>query len=720
MTTQWNEREGVFLEEDVMEERIQKIMNFIRDDVYTPMRSSDMAVLLQVPVTEQEQFENIIQDLIKAGKLVLTKKGKLMEPEALNMGSGTFVGNAKGFGFVVTEDKAESDIFIPAGLTNGAMHKDKVLFKKTAQQRGNRPEGEIVSIIERGLNGIVGTLELEKGFGFVVPDNKKIGKDIFISRENCKGAVNGHKVVVKITKPPTESRNPEGKIIEILGHVNDPGVDILSIIREYELPIDFPHDVYAEVEQIEDVVTAEDIKGRTDLRDVTMVTIDGDDAKDLDDAVSLTKLENGHFKLGVHIADVSHYVAPHSALDTEAYKRGTSTYLVDRVIPMLPHKLSNDVCSLNPSIDRLTLSCIMEIDAQGTVVAHEICESVINIDRRMSYDVVNDLLINEQSEYKKEYGALLDMFSHMQELCKILRDKRIKRGAIEFDFVEAKIILDAEGNPIDIKAYERNIANSIIEEFMLVSNETVAEQFFWLDIPFLYRSHEEPDSEKMIKLGEFIHNFGYSFKGSATHPKSIQKLLANFESTPQEIIIDRIVLRSLKQARYTDTNDGHFGLAAKYYCHFTSPIRRYPDLQIHRIIKAYLHNGITDKKSKSLAKHLPEVAAHCSRRERVSEEAERETDSLKKVQYMKDKVSNTFDGIISSVTRWGLYVELPNTVEGMVSVSAMDDDYYIFDEKNMLYVGERTKKMYRLGDKVKVLLTRANVLERTLDFEFVE
>lgn len=705
--------------EELIQERKDKILAFIKDDNYKPMRVHDIALLLEVPISDRALFESIINELIKEGKIVLTKKEKVMFPEMLNIISGTFISNAKGFGFVSTENPFENDIFIAASNINGAMHRDKV-FCKVLYDNGRRPEGEIIKVLERGMNQIVGTFEQSGGFGFVVPDDKKMAQDIFISRENSKGAVTGHKVVVKITKPPADRRNPEGKVVEILGHINDPGVDILSIIRQYDLPSDFPDNVYNQIEKISDEVVPEDIEGRKDLRNITMVTIDGEDAKDLDDAVSLDMLSNGNYKLGVHIADVTNYVRENTHLDKEAFKRGTSVYLVDRVIPMLPHKLSNGICSLNAGVDRLALSCIMEIDESGKVVSHEICQSVINVNKRMSYTVVNDLLTNESSEYLSENEFLIPMFKNMEKLRNILLNKRIKRGAIEFDFAEAKIILDENGKPIDIKAYERNIATSIIEEFMLVCNETVAEEYFWLELPFVYRSHAEPDEEKIEKLSEFISKFGYILKGNGNHPKSIQKILAKAKDKPEDAIINRIVLRSLKQARYTAVNEGHFGLAAKYYCHFTSPIRRYPDLEIHRIIKEHLNGNLSEKRISYLSKKTPEVAKQSSIRERVADEAERETDNLKKVEYMKDKIGECFEGIISGVTSWGIYVELPNTIEGMVSVKNLDDDYYFFDEPNIQYVGEHTGKTYSIGDKVKVVLVKANVYERNLDFEFAD
>jgi len=708
-----------FEETEKYTERKNKIVSFIKDDDYKPMRANEIALILQVPKQDKTAFDNIMKSLEKEGKIIITKKGKVMAPEKLNIIQGTFISNSKGFGFVLRDNSVEDDIFIPAFATNGAMHKDKV-WCRISNITKRKAEGEIIKIIERGIKNIVGTYEENKGFGFVVPDDKKFAQDIFIPKGNSKGAVNGHKVVVNIIKPPIERRSPEGKVVEILGHTNDPGVDILSIITQFDLPVEFSEEIYNEVEKISDVVSEDELKNRKDFRNITMVTIDGEDAKDLDDAVSVEKMENGNYKLGVYIADVSYYVKENSCLDKEAYKRGTSVYLVDRVIPMLPHKLSNGICSLNAGEDRLSLSCIMEINKDGNVVNHEVCSCIINVNKRMTYTIVNDLLTNENSEYRQEYMDLIPMFKQMEELRNILLNKRIKRGAIEFDFTESKIILDENGKPIDIKPYERNVATSIIEEFMLAANETIAEEFYWLEIPFIFRSHEEPDTEKMERLSEFIGKFGYVLKGNSSHPKSIQKLLAKTKNTPEDMIINKVVLRSLKQARYTAKNEGHFGLAAKYYCHFTSPIRRYPDLQIHRLIRQYLGGSLTGKRLIIADKKMPEVAKQCSIRERVADEAERETDNLKKVEFMSDKVGEVFEAIISSVTNWGIYVQLPNTTEGMISIRNMDDDYYVFDEKNMWFIGEHTHKTYTIGDKVKVVLVRANIYERNLDFEFAD
>lgn len=577
-------------------------------------------------------------------------------------------------------------------------------------------------MLERGMTRLVGLFEQVKGFGFVTADDKKVAKDIFISRENTMGAVTGHKVVVEITDYGEDRRNPEGKIIEILGHINDPGVDILSVIRRYELPVEFPDEVYQEIENVELEINEKEMMGREDLRNVLTITIDGEDSKDLDDAVSLTKLDNGNYELGVHIADVSHYVQEHTALDKEAYERGTSVYLVDRVIPMLPHKLSNGICSLNPHEDRLALSCIMEIDHRGYVVNHRVVNSVIYSDYRMTYTAVREILEDKTPELLEKYAEIVPMLEEMNELREILVAKRKKRGSVNFDLPESKIILDEQGKPIDIKPYDRNIATNLIEEFMLVCNETVAENFFWQEIPFVFRSHQEPDEEKTEKMEQFIRGFGYRVKkkDGEIHPREIQRVLAEAEGKPEERIITRMVLRSMMQARYTADNQGHFGLAAKYYCHFTSPIRRYPDLEIHRLIKLTLAGEMSGKREQSYRKKMPDIAQHCSKRERVAEDAERDTDALKKVEFMLDKIGETYEGIISGVTNWGIYVELANTVEGMVALNQLDDDYYEFDDRNMQVVGKRGGKIYRLGDAVQVTVAKVSKELGTIDFVFAE
>lgn len=710
-------------ETDILKERKERILAYMESEGYVPIKRRDMRAMLSVPQEDREKFENLINELIAEGRVFETKKGKLASPKDLQMATGTFIGHARGFGFV-TPDAGGEDIFIPASETMGAMQKDRVLYKMLHKaEKGKKADGVIVRILERGQQRIVGTFEAgSKGYGFVVADDKKIAKDIFISRENTKGAVTGHKVVVEITDYGEDRRNPEGKVIEILGHINDPGVDILSVIRRYELAVEFPEEVYAEIEHLGTEVAEADKKGREDLRDLLTITIDGADAKDLDDAVSLKRLGNGNFELGVHIADVSHYVRENTALDKEAYARGTSVYLVDRVIPMLPHKLSNGICSLNPHVDRLALSCLMEVNGRGEVVSHRILESVINSDYRMTYTAVREILEDGTPALLEQYAEILPMLEDMEELRQILGEKRRKRGSVNFDLPESKIILDENGKPIDIKPYEKSIATNMIEEFMLVCNETIAENSFWQEMPFMYRSHQEPDEDKLEKMEQFLRGFGYYLrkKDGEIHPRELQKVLQKAEETDEERIITRMVLRSMMQARYTAENGGHFGLAAKYYCHFTSPIRRYPDLEIHRMIKKMLHGELDEKASVYYRRKMPDWAKHCSKQERVAEDAERDTDALKKVEFMEDKVGQIYEGIISGVTNWGIYVELPNTIEGMVALSQMDDDYYEFDEKNYCLRGRRKNRTYSLGDVITIKVARANIEKKQLDFALVE
>ena len=603
---------------------------------------------------------------------------------------------------------------------HGAFHMDTVQVAVTSENSGKRREGTITKIISRGTTRIVCTYEKSKTFGFAVPDNPKFGSDIFIPQERSKGAVSGHKVVVEITDYGKEGRKPEGKVVEIIGHINDPGTDIMSIVKAYDLPVEFSEKIMHQVENVSNDVSTADMAGRMDFRDWQTVTIDGEDAKDLDDAITLTK-EGDNYKLGVHIADVSNYVQEHSALDVEALSRGTSVYLVDRVIPMLPHKLSNGICSLNAGENRLTLSCVMTIDTKGNVIDHTIAESVIKVDRRMSYTSVKKILEDHDENEIGEYEELVPMFELMQELAAILRKKRMKRGSIDFDFPETKIVLDDKGKPVEIKPYERNVATKIIEDFMLIANETVAQDYFWQELPFVYRTHDNPDTEKIKKLSTFINNFGYSIHigQDEVHPKELQKLLQKIDGTPEEALISRLTLRSMKQAKYTTMSTGHFGLATPYYCHFTSPIRRYPDLQIHRIIKDNLRGRMNAKKIEHYDKILPEVAKHSSEMERRTDEAERETDKLKKVEYMSERIGEVFEGVISGVTEWGFYVELPNTVEGLVHVTTLVDDYFHYNESTYELVGEVTNIRYKLGQRVHVMVTGTDKILRTIDFRVV-
>ena len=707
------------LEKIILEEKKNLVYEFMLNKEYKPIKFKEMVNILQVPKREKEDLREVLESLIADGKIIIDVKGKFKVANE-NLKTGTFIGTQRGFGFVRVEGEDE-DIFIPENAMKGALHNDIVQVQVLDIKTGKRREGRIVNIVERGTATVVGTFAKSRNFGFVIADNQRFGKDIYIPKSQTKGAVSGHKVVVELTSFGGKDKKPEGKIIEILGHINDPGVDIRSIVKAYGLAESFPKEVMDEVEKIPSEVDSSDWAGRMDIRDWQMVTIDGEDAKDLDDAITLRK-EGDIYKLGVHIADVTNYVKEGSPLDKEALSRGTSVYLVDRVIPMLPHALSNGICSLNAGVDRLALSCFMDIDAKGNVVSHKIAETVVNVSRRMSYTSVKKILEDKDPDEIKEYEELVPMFELMQELALILRERRRKRGSIDFDFPESKIILDEKGKPIEVKPYDRNTATKIIEDFMLIANETIAEDYFWQELPFVYRSHENPDPEKIMKLGIFINNFGYSIKmgQDEIHPKELQKLIEKIDGTPEEPLISRLTLRSMKQAKYTVTGDGHFGLAAKYYCHFTSPIRRYPDLQIHRIIKENLRTGISEKRIKHYDRILPDVALRSSMMERRADEAEREVDKMKKAEYMEQFMGETFEGVISGMNTWGMYVELPNTVEGMVHVTALKDDYYFYDEERYLMIGERTNKTYKLGEKVKVVVTGVDKLLKTIDFELAD
>lgn len=707
------------MNQQILEEKKQMLFDFINSDQYEPLKFKEIAAALQVPKSEKNELRMVLESLIFDGKITIDNKGKYIILES-NIKVGTFLGTKKDFGFVTVEGEPE-DIFIPANATKGAMHGDKVQIKLGNEQTGKRIDGEVLSILERNYSTIVGTFEKNEHYGFVIPDNQKFSKDIFISREHTKGAVTGHKVVVDIINYGNGNKNPEGRIREILGHINDPGVDIMSIIMSNDLPLEFPEEVIRQLDRIPEEVTGKELAGRMDIRHLQTVTIDGEDAKDLDDAITISKKDN-IYTLGVHIADVTNYVKEGSPIDAEALKRGTSVYLVDRVIPMLPHKLSNGICSLNEGEDRLALSCIMDIDEKGNVTGHKIAETVINVDRRMSYTSVKKILEDKDESEIKEYEELVPMFEQMLELAAILREKRRKRGSIDFDFPESKIILDKDGKPIDIKPYERNKATKIIEDFMLIANETVAQDFFWQEIPFVYRTHEPPDPEKIEKLGIFINNFGYTIKigRDEIHPKELQKLLVKIEGTPEEALISRLTLRSMKQAKYTTGCDGHFGLSTKYYCHFTSPIRRYPDLQIHRIIKDNLKGRMDEKRRRHYDKILNDVARQCSITERRADESEREVEKLKKVEYMHQFIGKTFEGVISGITSWGMYVELPDTVEGMIRVADLDDDYYMYNEGDYTMTGEHTRKTYKLGQKVRIVVAGTDKLQRTIDFQLAD
>ena len=745
-----------------MDRRKKFILELMGDPIYQPMRLREISSLLRLSKEEKRELYDVLDELCREGKVSVDRKGryekvkgkwkkkkddryyddrreeygseygrkkkdknkkdknKKEQPEGIQA-EGTFIGHPKGFGFVEIEGQDE-DIFIPESDTGTAMHQDKVrIIIRDDKKEGKRQEGVVVKVLERGMPEIVGTYQLNRDFGFVISDNPKFSKDIFIPRKEAAGIKNGDKVIAVITDYGSGNKNPEGKIKENLGNIRTPGTDILAIVKSFEIPSEFPEKVMKQAQRVPDHVLDADRDGRLDLRHLQTVTIDGEDAKDLDDAISLTK-EGDIYHLGVHIADVSNYVQYNSALDREALKRGTSVYLADRVVPMLPERLSNGICSLNQGEDRLALSCLMDINEKGKVVSHQIAETVINVNERMCYTDVKNILEDTDEEAKKRYDALIPMFFMMKELSGILRNSRHHRGSIDFDFPESKIILNAAGKAIDVKPYEANVATKIIEDFMLMANETVAQEYCTEEIPFVYRTHDNPDPEKVESLLTLLHNQGVKIQKAKEEitPKEIQQIIESIEGLPNEAMISRLVLRSMKQAKYTTECSGHFGLAAKYYCHFTSPIRRYPDLQIHRIIKDNLRGRLMrEGRTEHYAEILDEVARQSSVCERRADEAERESDKLKKAEYMSYHLGEEFEGIISGVTGWGLYVELPNTVEGLVHVNTLRDDYYVFDQESYELRGEMTKKVYKLGDKVRVRVADADKMLKTVDFELV-
>ena len=697
------------------------ILSLMEEEAYRPMDIQELAKIFNINPSEYKTFKKAIRGMVKEGILARDSKERLGLATRMGLVAGKLQLHQKGYGFVLPDEEGRKDVFIPKNNMGTAMNGDKVLAKVLKEDKdGRKCEGEIVQVTERALNVIIGKYEDSRSFGFVIPDDKRMLKDIFISKKDRHKAKSGDIVKVEITKWPEANKKPEGRIVEVLGQKGDAGLDILSVIKRYALPEEFPEEVLAFAENISEDIPEKEIKRRTDFRDLRMVTIDGEDAKDLDDAVSIERLEGGLYRLGVHIADVTHYVREGSPLDEEAINRATSVYLVDRVIPMLPRKLSNGICSLNPQVDRLTLSCMMTLNESGRVISHEVHESVIRTNERMTYTDVSNILKGDE-ELNKKYDYLVDDFKAMQELALILNKKRMDRGAIDFDFAECKIILDDKGKAVDIKPYERGISNRMIEEFMLVCNETISEHFYWMGVPFVYRIHEDPDTEKLEKFKEFIFNLGYTVNwGKEINPKAMAEIVEMVKGKDEETVVNTLLLRCMMQAKYSEVHDGHFGLAAEYYSHFTSPIRRYPDLQIHRIIKEALTGKIDEPRAKKLAKIVAHAAKQSSEMERVAQDAEREVDDLKKAEYMKDRVGMEFDGIISSVTSFGVFVQLPNTVEGLIHITDFKDDYYVFDDVRLSLVGERTKKLYKLGDKIKILVSKVDVDNREVFFAIAE
>ena len=704
----------------------EKIMKYMQTKAKRPMSQEDLLYALALEADEIKQLPSVMEELERKNLLIQNRSGLFGLPKHMNLVIGKMSITAKGFGFVIPDNGLEEgkakvdDIFIPAGMLNSAMNNDKVLVRITTERSSfTKREGEVIRILERANNKVVGTFESSRTFGFVVPDDSRLNQDIFIEGRNFNGAKVGMKVVAKITKWPTKNHSPEGKIIEVLGKIGAPGVDILSVMRQYDLSEQFPVDVQEEAKQIEQVPSKAECNKRKDRRHLQIVTIDGEDAKDLDDGVYAEKLPNGNFFLGVYIADVSHYVKAFSPLDKEAYNRGTSVYLADRVIPMLPVELSNGICSLNAGEDRLSMCAEMEIDANGSVIKYDIFPTVIHVYRRLTYKLVNRILVEKDTQMIEDNQDILPLLHNLEAVYKVLNKRRQMRGAIDFDIPEVKVKLNAKGQAVGLVKREHGLGESIIEECMLVANETVAEHMARKELPFIYRVHEEPVEDKMFALNELLANFNLHLNRNTEgeiEPRAIQEVLNSIKGKPEEKIISAVALRSMQQAKYKAENLGHFGLAAKYYTHFTSPIRRYPDLIVHRLLKEQLNGKMTAERQEKLKSRLPEVATHTSKQERVATEAERETTLIKEIEYMARFLGDEFHGIISGVTAFGIFVELDNGVEGLVHVSTMVNDYYEYVEKEYALVGEMTNFRYRLGDEVTVILTRASIKERSIDF----
>lgn len=707
----------------------EEIIAIIKSADYEPMSVSDFQDALGL--SSADSFRDLIKILVEleqTGMVTRTKQDRYQkQQQKTNSGlvRGTLSQNKKGFAFLRPDDQEMEDIFIPPTKINRAMDGDVVLVevkKSRGDFRKGKFEGEVKAIESHSIKQVVGTFSEARHFGFVVPDDKRIMQDIFVPKGQELGAVEGHKVLVQITQYSDGTNSPEGQISAILGHKNDPGVDILSIIYQHGIEIEFPDDVLKEAEDVPETIQPDELKGRRDLRNDLTITIDGADAKDLDDAIAVKKLDNGNTELTVSIADVSYYVTEGSALDREAYDRATSVYLVDRVIPMIPHRLSNGICSLNPEVDRLAMSCRMEIDAQGQVVKHEIFESVIHSNARMTYDAVNRIITDKDAATRAQYPEIVPMLDLAQTLSQQLIAMRKKRGEIDFDIKEAKVIVNEEGIPKEVVTRERGEGERLIESFMLIANETVAEHFNKMEVPFIYRIHEQPKSERLRQFFDFITNFGIMVKGTGEdiHPSTLQNINEEIAGRPEDMVISTMMLRSMQQARYDADNLGHFGLAADYYTHFTSPIRRYPDLIVHRLVRKYLIEKSMDGRAMhEWEEKLPQIAEHTSNRERRAIDAERDTDELKKAEFMIQHIGDEFEGVISSVANFGMFVELPNTIEGMVNMQNMSDDYYHFDERQMALIGERKAKVYRIGDVVKVKVIHVDVDERQIDFQIV-
>ena len=706
-----------------MEEQAKKILDLMSDDDYVPMKAKEIAMIMRVPKNEYHNFLEVIGKLELELKIEKNRKNRYKLSDKTYY-EGYYRKNQKGFGFVRIEDR-EDEIYVSKENSLNALNGDHVLIEIIDEENKIKSaEGKVVRILKHEKDTFVGTFQYNKNFGFVIPDDKNFGTDIFISKKNFGKARNNHKVLVKIIKYPEKGKKAEGKIIEVLGNVNEAGVDMLSIIKEHNLPARFPEKVVEEAKKCGDKVSEKDIKNRRDFRSENIFTIDGEDAKDLDDAVRVEKLENGNYKLEVHIADVSNYVKENSLLDSEALIRGTSIYMLGRVIPMLPRELSNGICSLNQGEDRLTLSCIMEIDNKGNVISSNVCKGVICVTKRMSYKDVQKILDGNDKEILEKYRAYIEDFKLMEELAHILKQRRLENGYLNLDLPETKIELDIDGRVVNIGKYETTFANEIIEHFMLTANETIAEKFYWLQAPFIYRVHEEPDLEKVKELNKFLFNYGLKIKASKDniYPKEFAKVIDEIKGKEEERVISTLILRTLKLAKYDYENKGHFGIASKFYCHFTSPIRRYPDLFIHRVISKYLENNyvLDDEEYNLLEKQAEDRSVKSSEREKIATEVEREALKMKMAEYMEERIGEEYDAIISSITSFGVFAELENTIEGLIRFENLGDEYFIYDEERKILIGEVTNKVYKIGDKIKIRVIRASKELKEIDFELVK
>ena len=705
-----------------MDEKENLILKFMSREDYVPMKAKEIAGIFMVPKNKYNNFKSILDKLEKEYKIQKNRKNKYSIIDENKYIKGTYRGNEKGYGFVIPENEEMEDIFIPRGNNNNALNDDIVVAEIVKESEdGKRKEGKIVSIVKHEKDKVVGLFVKSKNFGFVIPDDKKFGGDIFISKSNFAKAKNNQKVVVKLTKYPEKNKKAEGKIVEIIGGIDEAGVDMLSLVKEYDLPYEFPQGVIEEAKSKGNKVDKKDIPNRIDLRDKKIFTIDGEDAKDLDDAVRVYKNDDGNYMLDVHIADVSYYVTENSLLDKEAIIRGTSIYMLDRVIPMLPKELSNGICSLNAGEDRFTLSCTMEIDKEGNIISSDIYKAVIKVTERMNYKDVQKIIDGSDEKVLEKYKNYIQDFKLMEELAKILKNKRLERGYLNLDLPESKVVLDNNGHAVDITKYELYFSNEIIEQFMLSANETIAERFYWLEAPFIYRVHEEPDIDKVKELNKFLYNFGYKINksGDKVYPKEFAKVLDSVKGKTEERVVSNLVLRTLKVARYESENDGHFGIASKYYCHFTSPIRRYPDLFIHRIISKYLENNyeLSEKQKEKYEKQAEQYAKTSSDREKIATKVERDSIDIKMAEYMKDRIGEEYEGMVSSVTSFGIFVELDNTVEGLIRFENLGDEYFEYDEEHKQLTGEKTGITYKIGDRVKIKVINANKETRQIDFE---